>query len=634
MISDKNNSDRNTRFVGRLNRRLQYLPVDLAVSWANLRTSAHPPQWLRALKKHIFGGALLSFIVLMAACGGGSGGDSAPPSGSADAQESVGPAGGSVTGATGARVEIPAGALAAPVSISVSTNTGGKPTIPATLRANGDTYALLPHGTTFATPVTVSIPFNTALVPPGATPRLFKAELGGTFVEIPSTVVGDKLVAQVSSFSFFQALGDPVAGSLPVQEIVVTFESGVNGKCSITAACGVGNLQWTVPADVYTATFELYGASGGGLEGGGKGRGLGGKTTATMDVYPGEVLDIAFNRDGGAGGLGGLFTLFGIADHFFTNGSAGGGSTDVVRGVRGVTKGWPGAHGRILVAGGGGGDAGVTVNHVDSDGTVGELTSSNSWAIKAPGAPGGQGGGLIAGTGGPGQGWASESLSAASGGTGGSTLAPGQAGTSSLASLYDPPRPCGLAANGNLLWGGGHGGDCTSGDQIVGSMGGVGGGGGGGGWMPGGGGGSSISPYHDAAGGGGGSSYGPDGSVFFQGVHSGVGKVVIAFTPSPGRLPTTTTVVTSGTPSSAGQAVTFTATVTLKPPAVAPVTGSVRFEIEGVLLGNGPVTLVNGQATSDAITTLTPGLHSVVAIYQGSGTIAPSSAFLAQMATP
>jgi hypothetical protein len=638
-------SDNNNKLPDALCRKLILaLPIGDAGFCANIRAMAHPSYKLQIFKRYILGSVLAGFVVLIAACGGGSSGDNEPPLVDTNVQGSIGPNGGTVVHDTGASVEIPAGALTTAVEIRISTDTTSAPTIPATLQANGNAYALLPHGTTFATPVTVSIPFDAALIPPGATPRLFKAEPGGSFGEIPANVVGDKLVAQVSSFSFFQALGDTplVVGPLPVQEIVVTFGSGASGQCSIPEPCGVGNLQWTVPADVYTATFELYGAPGNGLEGVGKGRGLGGKTTATLDVYPGEVLDVAFNSDGGSGGYGGLWTLYGTHegsnddpfDYFFSHGSRGGGSTDVVRGVRGVPKGWPGAHGRILVAGGGGGDAGVTVNHVDSDGSIGELTSSNSWAIKAPGAPGGQGGGLVAGTGGSGQAWASESLSAASGGTGGSTLAPGQAGASSLASLYDPPQPCGLAADGNLLWGGGHGGDCTSGDQVVGSMGGVGGGGGGGGWMPGGGGGSSISPYHDAAGGGGGSSYGPDGSVFLQGVNSGGGKVVITFTPSPGRLPTTTTVATSGTPSSAGQAVTFTATVTLKPPAIGPVTGSVRFEVEGMLLGEGPVVLVDGQATSDATTTLAPGLHSVVVIYLGSGNVAPSSATLSQLVSP
>lgn len=207
MKSDNNNSDHNTKFLERPRRKwLQTFPVGSVATCKNLRSMPPPSQRLRTLKQRIFGGALAGFVVLMAACGGGSGGDNLPPPANVDARGSVGSIGGSVTHSTGASIEVPAGALATAIEITISTDTASAPTIPATLRANGVGYALLPHGTIFTTPVTVSVPFNAALVPSGATPRLYKAEPGGSFIEIPTNVVGNKLVAQVSSFSFFQAL--------------------------------------------------------------------------------------------------------------------------------------------------------------------------------------------------------------------------------------------------------------------------------------------------------------------------------------------------------------------------------------------------------------------------------------------
>jgi hypothetical protein len=256
------------------------------------------------------------------------------------------------------------------------------------------------------------------------------------------------------------------------------------------------------------------------------------------------------------------------------------------------------------------------------------------YAILIPGAPGGLGGGLVGGTGG--FGLSSSGLdwdfTSALGGTGGSTLAPGLAGASSLDNRWEPPKQSGMPSNGDVYAGGGRGGD---GGIINGFPWGSGGGGGGGGWMPGGGGGSTwYAVDQNGAGGGGGSSYGPDGSAFFQGVHVGGGRAVLTFTPSPGLLPTTTTVASSGTPSTSGQPVTFTATVALKLPATGVVTGSVRFEVDGMLIGSGPVVLVAGHATSSATTFVSPGTHQVLATYLGSNGAAPSADDLAQAVDP
>jgi hypothetical protein len=591
----------------------------------------------RALKQWLLGGAIISLVAALAIGSGCSGGDSGQPPADDDARGSIGPAGGTVVHDSGAGVEIPAGALAATTEIVVSTTTTGMPAIPSGLEANGSAFAMLPHGTAFMTPATVSIPFTAALVPDGATPRLFKAEPGGSFAEIPATVSGGKLVAQVTGFSFFQALGD-TQGPLPTQEIVVTWEYAANGTCSVPGDCGVGGFgQWTVPADVYSATFELYGASGGGLGGAGTGHGLGGKTTATLTVIPGEVLQIrlgapgntrAAYNGGGTGGSGSAGTYSDTSGTVIpTPGSAGGGATDVRRGTL-ILQDVPGAAGRLAVAGGGGGDGGIAVL------TLSPGMPSTYYEILVPGAPGGLGGGLVGGTGGSGLSSAGVDwdFTSASGGTGGSTLAPGLAGSSSYDNRWDPPTQSGLPNNGDAYYGGGRGG---AGGIINGFPWGSGGGGGGGGWMPGGGGGSTwYAVDQNGAGGGGGSSYGPYGSEFFQGVHVGGGRAVITFTPSPGLAPTITTVVSSDTPSTPGQSVTFTANVTMKPPATGQVTGSVRFEVDGMLIGSGPVVLVNGHATSAAITTMSPGTHQVLATYLGSSGVAPSADDLAQVVGP
>ena len=81
---------------------------------------------------------------------------------------------------------------------------------------------------------------------------------------------------------------------------------------------------------------------------------------------------------------------------------------------------------------------------------------------------------------------------------------------------------------------------------------------------------------------------------------------------APSGTTTTTTAVSSNhNPSTYGQSVAFTATVTGNSP-----TGTVQFTIDGSNFGS-PVTLVSGSATSGSTSTLTVGTHTVTAVYSG-----------------
>ncbi len=91
---------------------------------------------------------------------------------------------------------------------------------------------------------------------------------------------------------------------------------------------------------------------------------------------------------------------------------------------------------------------------------------------------------------------------------------------------------------------------------------------------------------------------------------------------------TTTTVTSSKNPSTSGAAVTFTARVAATPATVKPA-GTVQFLIDGVAFGR-PVALVNGVATSAAISTLSPGSHVITAVYTSTSTLVrPSQGTLA-----
>jgi hypothetical protein len=90
-------------------------------------------------------------------------------------------------------------------------------------------------------------------------------------------------------------------------------------------------------------------------------------------------------------------------------------------------------------------------------------------------------------------------------------------------------------------------------------------------------------------------------------------------------IPTTTSVVTSTQPSSFGQAVTFTATVT----AVNGIPGgTVTFKNGSSILGT--VTLTGGSAQLQ-LSTLSGGNHIITALYNGSGTFAASSGSVPQI---
>ncbi|MEO5881965.1 MAG: Calx-beta domain-containing protein, partial [Caldimonas sp.] len=140
----------------------------------------------------------LAAALALAACGGG--GDDAPT-----ASATVGASGATVSGPAGAAVAIPAGALAGPTTIAIAQAAAGAPPIPAGVSTVGPIFALTPHGTAFAVPVTVTIPFDPASLPAGATPTLYKTGAGqASWEAVPgASVSGAAMTAQVTGFSFF-----------------------------------------------------------------------------------------------------------------------------------------------------------------------------------------------------------------------------------------------------------------------------------------------------------------------------------------------------------------------------------------------------------------------------------------------
>ena len=93
------------------------------------------------------------------------------------------------------------------------------------------------------------------------------------------------------------------------------------------------------------------------------------------------------------------------------------------------------------------------------------------------------------------------------------------------------------------------------------------------------------------------------------------------------KASTTTGVISSLSPSTYGQAVSFTATVTASSGTP---TGTVQFKIDGSNFGS-PVTLASGSATSGSTTTLTVGTHTVTAVYSGDASFLTSTGTFSQV---
>src|ERR1041385_6505186 len=146
----------------------------------------------------------------------------------------IGPSGGTVHGFYGASVTVPAGALSTSVDIEIPRDDTNAPDRPATgVDAAGAIYALTPHGTTFSTPATVQIPFDSDRIPPGPTSVLYKAEPGGSFAPITTTVNGNMLSANVSNFSW---VIPGYATTLPRVVYALTFDS--NNKLNVYTTRG------------------------------------------------------------------------------------------------------------------------------------------------------------------------------------------------------------------------------------------------------------------------------------------------------------------------------------------------------------------------------------------------------------
>ncbi len=256
--------------------------------------------------------------------------------------------------------------------------------------------------------------------------------------------------------------------------ITITIFAGVSFAQNTVNFNTVGAQNWTVPNCVSNITVTVAGAEGGGVAGGN-----GAVVTYTMNVTPGQVLEIFVGQQGGcpAAGVGGGGS--GQPSSIGLTSCAGGGYSAVSLAPGGLMN-------AVVVAGGGGGTGGGDQNGMGGNG----------------GCPSGTAGETTFGYGGGG-------ATATAGGSGGNPWTSGG----------------GSGGSGSFGQGGAGGIDIGYGINP--------GGGGGGGYYGGGGGGSdniSLTSLAGGGGGGGGSSLVPAGATCNAGVNTGNGYVTINFT--------------------------------------------------------------------------------------------------------
>jgi hypothetical protein len=145
---------------------------------------------------------------------------------------------------------VPAGALAQPTSITIAQDKAGAPALAARQHVARRDVRLTPHGTAFAMPATLTIPFDPSLVPAGSTPTLLKtnAAQDGWDVVVGATVSGSTMQAPISSFSWTIIVIAPVLPTIAVQPAdqsvvepnAATFSVGATGP----TLSGLLTFQW------------------------------------------------------------------------------------------------------------------------------------------------------------------------------------------------------------------------------------------------------------------------------------------------------------------------------------------------------------------------------------------------------
>lgn len=216
------------------------------------------------------GRAALAALVAGLVAGCGSGDDGEQPAPDAPGLATLAAEGGEVAGADQASIRVPAGALARPSTVTLARDAGEAPPLPPAVVPAGAVFAITPHGTHFAVPATVRLPFDRSRVATGERLALLKADPNGAWRLVNEVAVeGGQLVARVDSLSYFL----PVSVRWPVEvvpvpppsEARITLDLVNSSYPTLITAPGVGTRlrQQPQPGEpaVLQVTYNVPGSS-------------------------------------------------------------------------------------------------------------------------------------------------------------------------------------------------------------------------------------------------------------------------------------------------------------------------------------------------------------------------------------
>jgi len=150
------------------------------------RPSGRNRHW-RAWRKALAWSTVCIVLPLwLAACGGS---DGSPPAIAVTA--TIDAAGGTLVGPDGVQLVVPEGALTSATQFSILRNDAAAPPLGGVRPISG-IYEVTPHGTEFAVSARIHIPYDHALVPPGARAIMIRAQPGGNWSMLDA---GDEGVA-------------------------------------------------------------------------------------------------------------------------------------------------------------------------------------------------------------------------------------------------------------------------------------------------------------------------------------------------------------------------------------------------------------------------------------------------------
>ncbi len=180
------------------------------------------------------------------------------------------PAAATIEGPLGSRLSVPSGAVSASTTLAIAQATVGFPALPT--GAAGAVFALTPHGQTFASPVTVTLPA-------GNGNQLLTAQPGGAWTPVVgATKSGGNWVAQLSHFSYFVSATSSSSGgvgrvffangkalsvidlSTGVESDVVPGTTDANYVTGVAVDMSASTVYWT---DNVTDTVARIGMGGG-----------------------------------------------------------------------------------------------------------------------------------------------------------------------------------------------------------------------------------------------------------------------------------------------------------------------------------------------------------------------------------